>query len=106
LRVKINEEFEAREHGVSDVTSKTVFMKRYNKKRREVNRKSDSKDISSDKAKRDRAKLKCCRCNKTCHFVKDCKVQKKEKVVSDAEHTGLCEIQNFKAIEMRSRHDD
>jgi len=72
-----------------------MFAKKYNKKRRGVNRKNDnsSKDLSSDETKRDRAKLKCYQCNKTGHFAKDCKVQKKEELIADtdsAKPMGLC----------------
>jgi len=93
LRIKIVKEFEARKDGMSDVTSKAMFAKRCNEKRRGVNRKSDDSSKDGDRTKRDRAKLKCYRCNKTGHFAKDCKVQKKEKVSTEAdlaEHTGLC----------------
>jgi len=91
LRVKIIKEFEAKK---DDVTSKAIFAKRYNKKCRRVNRKNDdnSKDISDDKAKRDRAKLKCYRCKRLIILQKTAKYKRK-RVVSDAnltEHTGLC----------------
>jgi len=76
LRIKIIEEFEARKDGMSGVTLKTMFAKKYNRKHQEMNRKSDdnSMDISTDKIKRDRAKLKRCQCSKTNHFAKDCRV--------------------------------